>query len=55
MKKYEVTLFILGVPFKEETAEKVLIMAETQGKAEEIAHNRYYHLGFGVLDSKLIK
>ena len=55
MKKYEVTLFILGVPFKEETAEKVLIMAETQDKAEEIAHNRYYHLGFGVLDSKLIK
>lgn len=30
-------------------------MAETQDKAEEIAHNRYYHLGFGVLDSKLIK
>ena len=40
MKKYEVTLFILGVPFKEETAEKVLIIAETQDKAEEIAHKR---------------
>ena len=55
MKKYEVTLFILGEPFKEETTEKVLIMAETQNKAEKIAHDRYYHLGFGVLDSKLVQ
>lgn len=54
MKKYEVTLFILGVPLKEETTEKVVIMATTQDKAEEIAHDRYFHLGFGVLDSKLV-
>lgn len=53
MKKYEVTLFILGVPLKEESTEKVVIMATTQDKAEEIAHNRYFHLGFGVLGSKL--
>ena len=55
MKKYEVTLFILGVPFIEETTEKVLIMAETQDKAEEIAHNRYYQLGLAVLDPKLVQ
>ena len=54
MKKYEVTLFILGVPFIEETTEKVVITAETQDKAEAIAHHRYFHLGFGVLDSKLV-
>ena len=55
MKKYEVTLFILGVPFIEETTEKVVITAETQDKAEEIAHDMYFHRGYGVLKSKLMK
>jgi len=53
MKKFEVTLFIMGVG-SSILDEKVIIKAETQDEAEEIAHNIYFPKGYGVFDSKEI-
>lgn len=53
MKKFEVTLFIMGVG-SSCLNEKVIIEAKTQDEAEEIAHKWYFPKGYGVLDSKEI-
>lgn len=50
MKQFEVTLFIMGLG-STILDEKVIIEAETQDEAEEIAHNIYFPKGYGVLDS----
>lgn len=52
MKKYEVTLFILGLPYHESRTRKEIIEASTQEEAEQKAHDWYAPDGWGVYDSK---
>lgn len=52
MKTYEVTLFILGLPYKEINTRVVTIDAESQDEAEQKAHDWYVADGWGVYDSK---
>lgn len=54
MKKYEVTLFIIGVPFTLQNFRYEEIEAYSQEEAENIAHDMYYSEGWGVYDSKEI-
>ncbi len=54
MKKYEVTLFILGVPFTLQNFRYEEVEANSQEEAEQMAHDRYYSDGWGVYDSKEI-
>ena len=54
MKKYEVTLFILGLPYCEYNARTVEIEANSQDEAEQKAHDWYVSDGWGVYDSKEI-
>lgn len=55
MKKYEVTLFILGLPFSKNTCRVEEIEAESQDEAEKKAHDWYVPDGWGVYDSKEVK
>lgn len=52
MKIYEVTLFVLGLPYNENNTKVVTIEAESQDEAEEKAHDWYVADGWGVYDSK---
>lgn len=52
MKTYEVTLFVLGLPYNENNTRKVTINANTQKEAEQKAHDWYVADGWGVYDSK---
>jgi len=52
MKTYEVTLFILGLPFHSSRTRTVEVEAETQEQAEQMAHDKYVSDGWGVYDSK---
>ena len=52
MKKYEVTLFILGLPYSEDNARIVEVEANSQDEAEQKAHDWYIADGWGVYDSK---
>ena len=52
MKKYEVTLFILGLPYHESNTRTVTIEANSQDEAEQKAHDWYVADGWGVYDSK---
>lgn len=54
MKKYEVTLFILGLPYCEGNTRTVEIEANSQDEAEQKAHDWYVADGWGVYDSKEI-
>ena len=54
MKKYEVTLFILGLPYSEGNTRTVEIEANSQDEAEQKAHDWYVADGCGVYDSKEI-
>lgn len=53
MKRYEVTLFIMGLPLKNNTR-VVEIEANSQEEAEQKAHDWYISDGWGVYDSKEI-
>lgn len=55
MKRYEVTLFVMGVSPSPYLNEKVEIEANTQGEAEQIAHEQYFPKGYGVLDSREVE
>lgn len=52
MKKYEVTLFILGLPYSKYRTRTVEIEADSQDEAEQLAHDWYIADGWGVYDSK---
>lgn len=52
MKKFKVTLFVLGLSFHPDNTRTVEVEAETQEKAEQIAHDKYASDGWGVYDSK---
>lgn len=54
MKKFEVTLFILGLPYSKGNTRTVEIEAASQDEAEQKAHDWYVSDGWGVLDSKEI-
>lgn len=54
MKKYEVTLFILGQPFRPHNLRVEEIEANSQEEAEQKAHDWYVADGWGVYDSKEI-
>lgn len=54
MKKYEVTLFILGQPFRPHNLRVEEIEANSQEEAEQKAHDWYIADGWGVYDSKEI-
>lgn len=52
MKKFEVTLFVLGLPFSKYNTRTVEIYAASQDEAEQKAHDWYISDGWGVYDSK---
>ena len=54
MKTFEVTLFVLGLPFSKENTRAVEIEANSQEEAEQKAHDWYVSDGWGVYDSKEI-
>lgn len=54
MKKYEVRLFILGVPLHLNNLRVEEIEANSQEEAEQKAHDWYVADGWGVYDSKEI-
>ena len=54
MKKFEITLFIMGCPPSPYTNEIVEWEADTQEEAEQEAHNYYFPKGYGVLSSREI-
>lgn len=53
MKKFEITLFIMGCP-SSSLNEIVEWEADTQEEAEQEAHNYYFPKGYGVLSSREI-
>lgn len=55
MKKYEVTLFVLGLPYSPSRTRKVTVEADSQEEAEEKAHDWYIADGWGVYDSKEVE
>lgn len=55
MKKYEVTLFILGLPYSPSRTRTVTVEANSQDEAEKNAHDWYIADGWGVYDSKEVK
>lgn len=54
MKTFEVTLFVLGLPYNENNTRVVTIEANSQDEAEQKAHDWYISDGWGVYDSKEI-
>ena len=54
-KTYEVTLFIIGLPFSQSRTRVVEIEAETQGEAQQLAHDWYIADGWGVYDSREVE
>ena len=54
MKKYEVTLFIFGLPLALQNFRYEEVEANSQEEAEQIAHDRYCSDDWGVYDSKEI-
>ena len=55
MKRYEVTLFIMGLPLMNMNNTRVVeIEANSQEEAEQKAHDWYISDGWGVYDSKEI-
>lgn len=52
MKTYEVTLFVLGLPYNENRTRVVTIKAKSQDDAEQKAHDWYVADGWGVYSSK---
>jgi hypothetical protein len=52
MKKYNVRLFILGLPEALQDFRDVEIEANSQEEAEQIAHDKYVSDGYGVYDSE---
>lgn len=52
MKTYEVTLFVLGLPYNENRTRVVTVEAESQEEAKQKAHDWYVADGWGVYDSK---
>ena len=52
MKEYEVKLFILGVNMKPEDMRTIMVKANSQDEAEQLAHDWYVSDGWGVYDSK---
>ena len=54
MKKFEVTLFVMGLPFSKGNLRTVEIEANSQDEAEQKANNWYIADGWGVYDSKEI-
>lgn len=54
MKTFEVTLFIIGLPYSKERTRTVTVEADSQEEAEMKAHDWYISDGWGVYDSKEI-
>ena len=54
MKKYEVILFVMGLPYSENRTKTVEVYANSQDEAEQLAHKWYIADGWGVYDSKEI-
>jgi len=54
MKTFEVTLFIIGLPYSEERTRTVTVEADSQEEAEMKSHDWYISDGWGVYDSKEI-
>ena len=54
MKTFEVTLFVLGLPYNENNTRVVTIEANSQDEAEQKAHDWYVSDGWGVYNSKEI-
>ena len=54
MKEYEVTLFILGLPYSKYNTRTITIKANSQDEAEQLAHDWYIADGWRVYDSKEI-
>ena len=50
MRKYEVILFILGLPYHESRIRKEVIEATSQEEAERKAHDWYISDGWGVYE-----
>lgn len=55
MKRYNVKLFILGVPPALQDYRYEEIEANSQEEAEQIAHDKYVSDGWGVYDSEEIE
>lgn len=55
MKTYEITLFVLGLPYNPNNTRKVTVKAPSQKEAEEKAHEKYVSEGWGVYDSKEVE
>lgn len=55
MKRYNVKLFILGVPPAMQDYRYEEIEANSQEEAEQIAHDKYVSDGWGVYDSEEIE
>jgi hypothetical protein len=52
MKKYEVTLFVLGLPYSPNRTRTEIIEANSQDEAEQKAHDWYASDGWGVYGSR---
>ena len=50
-EKFEVTLFVLGLPYNPNNTKKVEVEANSQQEAEQKAHDKYVSDGWGVYDS----
>ena len=55
MKKFDVTLFVMGLPYNENRTRVVTIEAESQDEAEQKAHDWYIADGWGVYCSAEVK
>ncbi len=55
MKRFEVTLFVLGLPPALQNYRTEEVLAPTQAEAEQEAHDRWFPDGWGVYDSKEIE
>ncbi len=52
--KYEVTLFVLGLPYHESRTRKEIIVASSEEEAEQKAHDWYIADGWGVYETRFL-
>ena len=53
VKEWEVTLFIMGLPYHESRTRQEIIEAVSEKEAERIAHEWFFPDGWGVYETKL--
>lgn len=53
--KYEVTLFVVGLPYHESRIRKEVIVASSQGEAEHKAYDWYAADGWGVYETRFLE